>query len=266
MPKITIENHSLHYQDIGQGPAILFGHSYLWDANMWREQVVELSKQYRCIVPDLWGHGDSDPLEEVGSVYTLADHYWQLMQALGIEQFSVVGLSVGGMWGTQLALDHPEAVNKLVVMDSYVGEEPVETQQRYLQMLAMVEQLGKIPEPMVEQLLPIFLSADTRENKPQLAAELAELLGGIPGANIPAVVALGRAIFSREDRLTKLPALKMPVLLMSGEFDLPRPVHEIQAMADLLPCSQCKVIPKAGHIAALEQPEAVNRQLMHFLA
>lgn len=265
MPKITINNRSMHYLDEGEGPVLLLGHSYLWDHNMWREQVAELSQNFRCIVPDLWGHGDSDPLEGDVSIQTLADDHWQLMQALEIDRFSIIGLSVGGMWGTQLALDHPEAVEKLVIMDSYVGAEPEQSQQHYYQMLAMVEQLEMIPPPMIEQLIPIFLSNDTQVYQPQLVAHLSESLMAFSGKRALSLVEMGRAIFGRKDNLAQLAKITIPALVITGEFDIPHPPHETEQMAGLMTNSRFEIIPKAGHISALEQPEAVNDVLRAFL-
>ncbi|MGL5668106.1 MAG: alpha/beta fold hydrolase, partial [Shewanella sp.] len=52
--QLNIAGSQLSYLDIGSGPALLFGHSYLWDSAMWAPQIASLSQQYRCIVPDLW--------------------------------------------------------------------------------------------------------------------------------------------------------------------------------------------------------------------
>lgn len=61
---MEIAGRQMAYLDEGQGPVVLFGHSYLWDSAMWAPQVEALKGQYRCIVPELWGHGDSDALPE----------------------------------------------------------------------------------------------------------------------------------------------------------------------------------------------------------
>lgn len=62
MPTLEVNNRELHYLDEGEGPTLLFGHSYLWDSTMWRQQLAALRTSYRCLVPDLWGHGQSAPL------------------------------------------------------------------------------------------------------------------------------------------------------------------------------------------------------------
>jgi len=265
MPYIMINNQSLHYLDRGNGPVLLFGHSYLWDCAMWEQQIAKFSEQYRCIVPDLWGHGRSSPSNKTHSIASLADDHWALMQALNIKGFSVIGLSVGGMWATQLALDHPDKVEKLVIMDSFVGAEPPDTLQSYLQILETVEQANVMPEPLIKQLLPTFLSHITLEHQPAIAAAFAKSLEALPSENIPTIVALGRGIFNREDIMALLPNLHMPTLILVGEFDKPRPPHEAKQMAEFITSSQCKIVANAGHISALEQPKEVNKLISDFL-
>ena len=78
---------------------------------------------------------------------TLARDHLALLDALGIDEFVLVGLSIGGMWGVELARMAPARLKGLVLMDSFVGLEPQITCERYLGMLAMIEQLGTIPAP-----------------------------------------------------------------------------------------------------------------------
>ena len=265
MPITTINNRSLFYHDEGQGPAILFGHSYLWDGSMWQAQVAALSQRFRCIVPDLWGHGQSDPLDEAPTVESLAHDYWQLMQQLQVDRFSVVGLSVGGMWGTQLALDHVESVNKLVLMDTFVGAEPERTRMQYLHMLDTVAQMQQVPDPMITQLLPLFLAQQTLQDKPEIARQFTQLLKQVPVEKIATVVALGRSIFNRKDNMHRLTELVMPVMIVTGEFDIPRPVDEARQMVAQIEGAKCHIVSDAGHISALEQPGQVNTLLTAFL-
>jgi len=55
-PKVSISGKNCFFQDIGKGYPLLFGHSYLWSSKMWEPQIVSLSKDFGCIVPDLWDH------------------------------------------------------------------------------------------------------------------------------------------------------------------------------------------------------------------
>eukprot|EP01034_Spumella_vulgaris_P020378 gene20378-26109_t len=130
MPSVIIDGQPLHYVDQGSGPAVLLGQSYLWDQHMWAPQIAALSQQYRVIVPELWGHGESGPLPaQTRTLDDLAHQALALLDHLEIAQVNLVGLSVGGMWAAPLALLAPERVNSLVLMDTYLGAEPEATRE-----------------------------------------------------------------------------------------------------------------------------------------
>lgn len=263
MPHLLINGKYLFYEEHGAGFPILFGHSYLWSASMWAPQIQAFSSEYRCIVPELWGHGQSDSLPATSySISELADDHLHLLDSLEIENCVVVGLSVGGMWGAQLALKHPERVSALVLMDTSVAPEPAETQQRYLAMIAAVEQAGQFPEPLVEQILPLFFATSTMQSQPHLVEGFKQSLLNWPAENIGSLVALSQTIFTRASLMETLCELLMPTLVMVGEEDRPRPPHEAKAMASAIQGAQYQVIPNAGHVPGLEQPKMVN-QLLH---
>lgn len=267
MPYVTMNNGKrIFYREAGEGCGVLFGHSYLWDREMWTPQVEVLKANYHCIVPDLWGHGDSDPLDyDDISIEQLAEDYLEFAQKLGLKQFAMVGLSVGGMWGTHLALNHPEAIKALVVMDSYVGTEPEETRLRYFGMLDMIEQLGTIPPALADQIAPLFFSPVTTEHCPEIVSRFRDSLLAVPAEAIPTIIKLGRAIFGRNDILDSLSQLQVPTLFITGRDDIPRPPHEAEEMAAATPGSQLQLIDQAGHIANVEQPEKVTGLLSNFL-
>jgi pimeloyl-ACP methyl ester carboxylesterase len=267
MPVAVIDGQPLHYIDQGCGPAVLLGSSYLWGAEMWAPQIEALSQQYRVIVPELWGHGESGPMPTLTrSLDDLARQALALLDHLDIEQINLVGLSVGGMWGARLALLAPQRINSLVLMDTYLGAEPEATRQYYFSLFKMIEDAGVIPEPLLDVIAPIFFrpgidreSALYQDFRTSLQAYSRERL-------LESIVPLGRLIFSREDVLQQLPRLDADTTqVMCGEFDKPRPPAEAQEMAGLIGCSLIS-IPEAGHISARENPEYVNEALLTFLA
>ncbi|MCB0190019.1 MAG: alpha/beta fold hydrolase [Caldilineaceae bacterium] len=266
MPTITMKGQAMHYEEQGRGFPILFGHSYLWDAAMWQPQIAALATSYRCIVPELWGHGRSAAAPTIPyATEELAADMWTFTQELGLEQFAVVGLSVGGMWGAHLTLDHPDAVVALVLMDTYLGPEPITTQARYFGMLDVVEQNGGIPAPMLDAIAPLFFSPVTMQQKPEMVERFRADLLAFEAEQIPSIVALGRGIFSRASQLTRLPAINAPTLVIVGADDRSRPPHEAEEMAMRIPGAALEVIADAGHISNLEQPKTVTALLTQFL-
>lgn len=266
MKKQIIKKARMAYWDEGAGFPLIFGHSFLWDTRMWQAQTAFLKKEYRCIVPDLWSHGQSDPLPyENCSLETLADDYWQLAQSLSLHQFAVIGLSVGGMWAVHLALAHPEAVTALVLMDTYVGSEPQVTQEVYLSLLNEIASHPHISPEFARKVAPYFFAKTTQEERPALVEDFITHFSAVPKAHILGKVNLGKAIFNRRSLLDDLKNIHVPTLIIVGEEDLPRPPDEAREMAALIPHAQLEIIPKAGHICTVERPAYVNEILSRFL-
>lgn len=266
MAYVTIKGKQMFYEEAGAGFPLLFGHSYLWDAAMWAPQVAALAQQYRCIVPELWAHGRSEPLPDIPtSIEQLAEDYWVFTQALGLKRFAVIGLSVGGMWGTHLTLAHPEAVAALVMMDTHVGSEPPASQARFFQMLDGLEKAGRMVPPIAEATVPFFFAQTTMDKGLPMIGEFKAHLMAMKPENVPSIVALGRGIFGRNSVLERLGEIAAPTLVVVGAGDRSRPPHEAQDMAGRIPGARLEIIPEAGHICTLEQPERVNAVLSGFL-
>jgi pimeloyl-ACP methyl ester carboxylesterase len=251
------------YLDTGEGFPVLLGHSYLFDKNMWTPQTDFLSARYRLIVPDLWGHGESPALPpDVHSLTDLARDHLRLMDQLGIGEFAVAGLSVGGMWAAELAALAPDRVRALILMDSYMGSETPEEQQKYAAMLDSVERAGAITSPLLEYIVSQFYSTNAAAEDTE---NLTRYLSGLPASVLrESIVPAGRIIFDRPDRLDVLDRIRCPVLVAHGEQDLPRPPAEGRKMAEKLGCD-FSVIPDAGHISNRENPTFVNALMGDFL-
>ncbi|MCL1125787.1 alpha/beta fold hydrolase [Shewanella surugensis] len=266
MNKFTVNDHQMAYQDIGQGPVILFGHSFLWDSHMWAPQIEALSQQYRCIVPDFWGHGQSDSAPKI--TRTLKDYAQQLlalMDHLDIDQFSIVGLSVGGMWGAELTTLVPSRVNALVLMDTFVGLEPEVTHKKYFHMLDIITQHQAVPEPIIEAITPLFFANNANQDSPELVKAFKQHLSSLKGEQALEIARVGKIVFSRRDQIDELDKFTLPVLIAVGSEDKPRSMLESYLMQDCITGAQLIQIPNAGHISNLEQPQFVTEMLMTFL-
>ncbi|WP_038183838.1 alpha/beta fold hydrolase [Vibrio rhizosphaerae] len=267
MKSFTVNGKIMRYQDVGTGEVLLFGHSYLWNSQMWQPQVAALSQNYRCIVPDLWSHGQSDAAPDgVHSLKDYAEHMLALMDHLAIESFSVIGLSVGGMWGSELALLAPERVKALVLMDTFIGLEPEVMHAKYFAMLDAAIATQSFPESIIPQVVPMFFSDHTLQQRPEpeFVTAFRTFLMTTSGPQVVDIARIGKIVFDRRDLLDDIHHLELPVLIMVGEQDKPRPVLESYLMQDAIAGSQLIVIPQAGHISNLEQPEFVTQALQGF--
>ncbi|MGF6505795.1 alpha/beta fold hydrolase [Paraburkholderia sp. 32] len=266
MPVITIEGQPLHYQIRGTGFPVLLGHSYLWDSSMWAPQIDALSASFQTIAPDLWGHGRSGQMPaDTRTLGDLAGHVIKLLDALDIKRCAVVGLSVGGMWGAELALLQPDRVRALVMMDTDLGAEPDTTRARYFQMLDTIETLGKIPPPMIDAIVPLFFRPEAALDGDVPVSFRDALARFSPAQLRQSIVPLGRLIFSRPDAVSRLASLdSVRTLLMCGALDFTRTPAETIRMAEVIGC-QHVLVPDAGHISNLENVEFVTNNLLQWL-
>lgn len=266
MPFVTIDGQPLHYQIRGAGAPVLFGHSYLWDSSMWEPQLDALSKSYRVIAPDLWGHGRSGPLPDgTRSLDDLARQMSELLDHLDIDTCSIVGLSVGGMWAVPLAHRAPQRIDRLVLMDTYVGVEPDATRNQYFQMLEAIDAQGAIPAPLLDAIVPIFFRPGI-DPASELPTGFRRALQAFTTERLrDSVIPLGKITFGREDARAQLSALPADrTLVMCGANDVARPPDEADEIAALIGCEKA-FVPNAGHISNLENPAFVTQALSDWL-
>lgn len=264
---IDIAGSRMHVLDTGEGPAVMLGHSYLWDAAMWRPQIDVLSRRHRVIVPELWGHGRSGPLPPgTASLRDLARHHLAVLDHLGIEQAALVGLSIGGMWGAELALSAPHRISALAIMDSSLAPEPEADRLRYLSMLEAIGMQARLPDAIRAAIVPLFFSPIPGSWRLELMTRFDAVLREWDATSlVDSVVPIGRMILERRDAMPELPTLRMPAIVMTGERDLARPPQEGLAMAEAIGCAFV-AIPGSGHISSLEAPDFVSDALVRFLS
>lgn len=263
---IEIDGARMSYVDQGQGFPVLLGHSYLWSADMWQPQIEALSRHFRVIVPELWGHGLSDaPPASTTDMSALARQHLALLDALDIASCHLVGLSVGGMWGAQLAIEHPERVDRLVLLDTYLGAEPEATRLKYFGLLDAASAAGQFTEPLLDIVVPIFFHAGG-ETVPEVRDGFRAALQACSAEVIRnSLDPMGRVIFGRPDLLGRLGELHSGrTIVVCGDQDIPRPPEESNEMSRIIDCLAAQ-IPCAGHISSLENPRVVSDFLLNWL-
>ena len=252
--------------DRGRGMPVLLGHGFLWNWRMWAPQVCALQERCRLLVPEMWGHGQSGALPAgTRTLADLADQMIELFDLLDIDRAIVVGSSMGGMWGAHLAARAPDRVAGLVIMNSYLGEEPAQQRMAYSAMLNQVAATGEVSPELAGMIIPLFFAPEIERRAPALPAALVDQLARFtPDTLRQSIVPLGRTIFDRPDALSILSQVSAPTLVVAGAEDRARPPAESRIMAETLGCEMA-VIPESGHTATLEQPQAVNATLLQFL-
>lgn len=263
---VPVAGSTMTVVDVGEGDTIVLGPSYLTTDAMWQSQIEVLSRRHRVIVPNPWGQGGSGAMP-VGTrdLRDIARHHLELLDHLGVDAFSLFGLSLGGMWGGELALMAPDRITRLALLDTSLDAEPDEARRTFFALLDTIEAAGAIPDAMLDAIVPLFFAPDVASRAPRLPLNQRLAMQDVDrdtllGSTVP----LGRMIFGRRSLLGELHRLKMPALVMTGAGDIPQPVSTGRRTAEALGAPFI-AIPQAGHLAPLEAPEAVSRHLLAFL-
>ncbi|HEY4533461.1 MAG TPA: alpha/beta hydrolase [Fusobacterium sp.] len=248
------------FEEKGQGKIIVLVHSYLWDREMWREQIDLLAKTHKCIAIDLPSHGSC--LGKLPKNYCLEDLAKDIITFLeekGIEKYHYIGLSVGGMLIPYLYEKVGNKIESFVMMDSYVGAEGAEKKALYFHLLDSIETMKKIPTAMAEQIAKMFFAVERKNSSNPDYVKFVDRLQGLSVEQLEDIVILGRAIFGREEKRESLKTITIPTTVIVGEEDEPRPPHEAEEMSHLFPNAKYIIVPKAGHISNRDNAEYVNR-------
>jgi pimeloyl-ACP methyl ester carboxylesterase len=264
---VQVDGSAMSVLDIGSGPAVVLGHGWLCDAEMWSSQIDALSARYRVIVPEMWGHGQSGAMPTgTKTVTDLARQHLDLLDQLDVNRAAVVGLSLGGMWGAELALLAPERVSSLVLMATSLAAEPAESREAFLAGVDDMAARRAISVDLADTFVSFFYSAGYRERQPdQVQAHRDRLLGWPSERVADSVAPVGRMIFDRRDALEDLMHISRPLLTLTGADDQALPPARVQAMANAL-SSRFEQISGAGHLLTYEVPGVVNDALLTFLA
>ncbi|MCW3474247.1 bifunctional 3-oxoadipate enol-lactonase/4-carboxymuconolactone decarboxylase PcaDC [Limobrevibacterium gyesilva] len=233
-------------------PALLLLHSLGTSLHVWDGQAKALSRSFRVIRPDLRGHGLTTVTSGPYSIDGMARDALAVLDALGVAQAHVGGLSIGGMLAQAIAVQAPERVLSLVLCDTAMAIPPAET---WHQRAAAVRAggMGAVADTvMARWVTPGFLGA------PPAQGLRAMLLRTDPEGYAGAAEAIAAADLSSA-------ALCVPALVLVGDQDAATPLGTAEALARAIPGARLQVIAHAAHLPTAEQPDAVTAAMRAFL-
>jgi len=245
----------------GEGLPVLFVHGFPFDRTVWRHQLAALSR-VRRIAPDLRGVGGSGapPTSDGYALARYADDLIAVLDAVGVRDAVVCGLSMGGYVTFELLRRHPERVRALILAGTKTEPDSAEGKRDRDELVRLVERQGA--DALVERLLPRLVAPATQTTQPEVTEQVREM---VRRWAVPALVGAMRAMRNRPDSADTLGAVRLPTLVLVGTDDAIAPPAGALAMAKLVPGAQYHVVPAAGHLAPLEQPLVTSRLLADFL-
>ncbi|MGF1551944.1 MAG: 3-oxoadipate enol-lactonase [Paracoccaceae bacterium] len=248
--------HRVRLDEADGSPAVVFSNSLGTDLTTWDAVVARLPRDFRVVRYDTRGHGLSALPPGPWRIEDCADDLAGILDALGIEGATVVGLSVGGLIAQALAARRPDLASRLVLMDTAAR---IGTDDLWNTRIETVESKGieAIADGVIERWFG-----------PRYRAEAAEL--GLWRAMLTRTPAAGYARLSaaiRDADLTESTrGLRLPVLAMAGSEDGATPPDLVEATAALVEGARFERLDGAGHLPCIDAPDTTARLIADFAA
>ena len=265
MPHARVNGVRLYYEEHGSGFPLVLAYGLGGNTTEWAPQVAPFSRRYRLVLWDPRGHGKSEspPRREQYGANISAEDLRGLLDHLGIERAYVGGLSMGGGIATRFTLRYPERVAALLIIDSASASGlPMSPQMRAMRekSIEVVETQGMraMAEYAMQANPNIAGRARQGPEAVQGVYEMYEALDPVGYANTI------RAMLTSDSITDRLPEVRVPTLVLVGEEDPALPAARVTH--ERIAGSKLVVLPRAGHLSNLDQPEAFNREVLAFLA
>jgi 3-oxoadipate enol-lactonase len=261
---VQVNGTRLHVEDSGGGGApVVFAHGVLYSSRMWDAQVAAMRDRYRCIAYDHRGQGESAVPASGYDMETVSEDAAALIQGLGSGPVHFVGLSMGGFVGMRLAARHPELLRSLVLLDTSADPEPPENLPRYRMLAFIARWFGQ--RPVAGSVLKIMHGASMRAD-PARASELAAWRARLIASDRIGAVRAVYGVFQRRPVHDELAKIRVPTLVMVGEEDTAAVPAKGEAIARAIAGARLVRVPRAGHMAPIDNPAFVTAELLSFLA
>jgi pimeloyl-ACP methyl ester carboxylesterase len=269
---VTIDGRRVNVIELGSGPPVVFIHGLSGSWQNWLEQLPVFARDHRVLTFDLPGFGASQMPREKITIRGYGRFVDALLGELGVSSAAVVGNSMGGFIGIELAIRFPERVERLVLVSAAGLSIEYLRNERALAVLGAIENrlaaysgwLASRSDALARRpgarrmIFGIVAKRPDRLPGPLIAEQVRG--SGKPGF-LPALDAL--TDYPIRDRLGEIAC---PTLIVWGAEDKLVPARDADEFARLIPNSRKVVWPETGHVAMLERPEAFNALVQAFLA
>jgi pimeloyl-ACP methyl ester carboxylesterase len=266
MPQVTSGDATLSYRQFGkhhEHTPVLGIMGFALDARFWAGQVPAVTQSHRFITFDNRGVGRSSG-SPVGSIADMAGDALAVLDELGLERVIVFGESMGGAIAQQLALNHPDRVEALILAVTWAR--PIEFMRRQHKIARTILQTMTLPEFSEQALLRMFTPRFFEIGQELIDRMVASL--DAPGApemaTAEALIAQLDAL-DKHDALGELGTVSVPTLVIGGKMDVTVPYLGSEEIAATIPGARLVTL-ETGHGCMIEEMEPFNRAVTEFLA
>ncbi len=251
---------NIAYRILGAGPPVVLLHPFPVHHEFWLPAAQALLSRYRLILPDLRGHGESEAGEGPATMEKHAADLVRILDHAEIGQAPFAGVSIGGYVLFELWRRYRGRVTALALLNTKAPADSPEAKASRLR--AAVEALERGAEPFFESMIPKLLGQTIRDSRPDLVDGAWRMMRKMSPENLARVQ---QGMAERPDSVPDLKTINVPTLLVSGDEDVLISPADAALMRQNIPFSQMKIIHRAGHYSAWEQPEEAGQLLRRFV-
>jgi 3-oxoadipate enol-lactonase len=260
---VTIGNRRINYDLVGphEGAVLCMAHSLSSDSGVWSEQLPPLlAEGWQVLRLDMRGHGGSDALAGDYTMRSLAEDVVLMLDFLGFPKVHFAGVSIGGMIGQVLGIEHGERMLSLMLCGispkAVPGGQPM-----WDARFAAIREANSV-EPLADDTMRRWFTDGFLAEQPTRVEQIRNTVA----STTPDGYMGGAAAIIAFDVLAELPNVKTPTLVVCGDDDPGTPAEGNRTIASLIPGARYHEIANARHIPMIEHPETFNRIMMDWLA
>ena len=245
------------YERVGEGRPLVLIHGGTVDGRMWQPQLAALQDEFTVVAWDEPGAGRSSDVPANFGLPDYAHCLAALIEEIALGPAHVAGLSWGGTLVLEFYRHHPDLAASLILVDTYAGWKGSLPEEEVRARVEGVRQVLAAPAVEFDPTPPGLFAGDTPTEFVPLMAEMAAIARR-------ETVRVESTLMAETDQRDLLPLITAPTLLIWGELDVRSPLSVAREFEQAIPDAKLVVIPEAGHVSNLEQPEQFNNAVREF--
>jgi pimeloyl-ACP methyl ester carboxylesterase len=262
MPKVKVGDINIYYEEYGIGEPLVIISGASSSTQGSSRLIPIYSNEFRLIIFDKRGEGQSDKPDMPYSTEMMADDVAGLLDAINIDSAHINGTSLGGMIAQQIAIRHPGKVRSLILVSTYCGGPhsiPFSTEAKKVADKARAGELTA--EESVRETIRLFITKEFIDKNPGFVQRMMAQMSAQPNNNWGQQQ--GEASLAH-NAYELLPDIKAPTLVIHGDADMMLPVENARILASRIPGAELVIFKNAGHFL-IESGEEKNLIMLDFL-
>jgi pimeloyl-ACP methyl ester carboxylesterase len=269
LDRLEVDGLTIAYRELGSGPPVLLLHGWPTSSYLWREVMLPIAERNRVLAIDLPGFGGSDKPLGVRYGFELFERTLDgFLAALGVEEVGLAVHDLGGPVGLHWAVQRPERVTRLAILNTLVYPEFSEAVLQFIKACSTPELREQLTSPAgLEAAMGLGL-ADEANLTEEMLEGVREPFRSPESRRALADAGIGLEPDGFAEIARLLPSLEVPVRVVYGERDriLPDVKETMTRVKQDLPQAEVTALPECGHFLQEEAPDEVGALLARFFA